>query len=62
MWGLAPAVPFTLEDAKAAIDEGTDRLDDGFYRARSRSFFVITSSVCGQAGQGTLSGNPRSTQ
>lgn len=34
VWDIAPAVPFTLDDAKVAIAEGTNRLDDGFFRAR----------------------------
>lgn len=34
VWDVAPRTPFTLDDAKAAVQEGTDRLDDGFFRAR----------------------------
>ncbi len=34
VWDVAPQVPFTLDDAKLAVQEGTDRLDAGFFRAR----------------------------
>jgi hypothetical protein len=34
VWDVAPATPFTPEDARTAIAQGTDRLDDGFFSAR----------------------------
>jgi hypothetical protein len=34
VWDVAPKAPFTIYDAKVAVQEGTDRLDNGFFRAR----------------------------
>jgi len=34
IWEVASASPFTLEDARTAIDLGTDQLDQGFFPAR----------------------------
>lgn len=34
LWDVAPASPFTLDDARAAIEVGTTQLDQGFFPAR----------------------------
>lgn len=34
LWEVAPQGPFTIEDARAAIDIGTAQLDQGFFPSR----------------------------
>lgn len=34
IWDLSPTTPFTLDDARAAVNYGLERLDEGFFTAR----------------------------